>query len=120
MKGPLGIGLEQQRSKSAPLPNVGLYGSIKLFGPVALQGNVDAFKLKVGNYKGKLLDGQLGLDYRFAKNFGAGIGYRYAYYKITGDTHNWHGSSPMTTRAGGLSGVGPLVRLVRRYLSAPA
>ncbi len=91
VKGPLGIGLEQQRSKSAPLPNVGLYGSIKLFGPVALQGNVDAFKLKVGNYKGKLLDGQLGLDYRFAKNFGAGIGYRYAYYKITGDTHNWHG-----------------------------
>jgi hypothetical protein len=90
-EGPLGIGLEEHRSKSAPLPNVGLYGSIKLFGPVSLQGNVDAFQMKYGHYKGKLLDGQLAADYRFAKNFGAGLGYRYAWYRITGDTHNWHG-----------------------------
>lgn len=84
-------GLEEHRSKSAPLPNVGLYGSMQLFGPVSLQGNVDAFKMKYGHYKGTLVDGQLALNYRFAKNFGAGLGYRYAYYKIEGNTHNWHG-----------------------------
>jgi hypothetical protein len=90
-EGPLGIGREEHRSKSAPLPNVGLYGSIDLFGPVSLQGNVDAFKMKAGHYKGELVDGQLALNYRFASHFGAGLGYRYAHYKVTGNTHNWHG-----------------------------
>lgn len=90
-EGPLGLGLEEHRSKSAPLPNLGVYGSVKLFGPVSLQGNADAFAMKAGHYKGRLFDGQVALNYRFARNFGAGLGYRYAYYKITGNTHNWHG-----------------------------
>jgi hypothetical protein len=89
--GPLGITLEEHRSKSAPLPNVGLYGTVKLAGPLSLQGNVDAFKMKYGHYKGELFDGQLAVNYRFAEHFGAGVGYRYAHYKVTGTTHSWHG-----------------------------
>jgi len=84
--------LEEHRSKSAPLPNVGLYGSTALWGPVTLQGNVDAFKLKVGNFKGTLIDGQAALNYRLMKNVGIGAGYRYAHYKIQAKTHSWDGT----------------------------
>jgi hypothetical protein len=88
----LNSALEEHRSKSAPLPNVGVYGSVGLWGPVTLQGNVDAFKLKVGNFKGSLIDGQLAVNYRFMKNVGAGLGYRYAHYKISAHTNNWDGT----------------------------
>jgi len=87
----LGATLEEHRSKSAPLPNVGLYGSIDLFGPVALQANVDAFKMKAGNFKGTLLDGQLSVEARVHKNIGLGLGYRYAYYKVEAHKHDWRG-----------------------------
>jgi len=88
----LGGALEEHHSKSAPLPNVGLYGNAKLWGPVTLQGNVEAFKLKVGNYKGALLAGQLGLNYRIVKNVGVGLGYRYAHYKVRARTNSWDGT----------------------------
>jgi len=84
--------LEEHRSKSAPLPNVGLYGTVNLTGPLWLQGHADAFKMKVGKWKGSLIDAQLAVNYRFAKNFGAGIGYRYAHYKVSADTSSWFGT----------------------------
>ena len=87
----LGATLEEHRSKSVPLPNVGLYGNIDLFGPIALQATVDAFKMKAGNYKGTLLDGQVSLEARVHKNIGLGLGYRYAYYKVEGHKHDWRG-----------------------------
>lgn len=89
--GPLGVALEEHRSKSAPLPNVGVYGSVGLAGALSLQGHLDAFKMKYGKYTGRLLDAEAALEYRFAKNFGVGLGYRYAAYKITGRSHSWHG-----------------------------
>lgn len=85
------LGLEEHRSKSAPLPNVGLFGNVDLFGPLSLQGSVDAFKLKAGDYKGTLIDSQLGVEARFAKNFGVGLGYRYAYYRVKAHKHDWRG-----------------------------
>lgn len=88
----LNAALEEHRSKSAPLPNVGLYGSVGLWGPVSLDANIDAFKLKVGKFKGTLLDGQLGLNYRIVKNLGVGVGYRYAHYKIQAHTNSWDGT----------------------------
>jgi hypothetical protein len=84
--------LEEHRSKSAPLPNVGLYGNVRLWGPITAQGNIEAFKLKVGNYKGTLLAGQLGLNYRIVRNLGLGLGYRYAHYKIQAHTNSWDGA----------------------------
>jgi hypothetical protein len=88
----LNSALEEHRSKSAPLPNVGLYGSLVLWGPIVLQGNIDAFKVKVGKYKGTLLDGQIALNYRIVKNLGVGAGYRYAHYKIQARTSSWDGT----------------------------
>ena len=90
-EGPLGITLEEHRSKSAPLPNVGLYGSTRLGGNFSLVGNVDAFKMKYGNYKGQLFDANAAVQYRFATHFGGGLGLRYAAYKVSGHASDWHG-----------------------------
>lgn len=87
----LGVALEERRSKTVPLPNVGVYGNVHLFGPVSLQGRIDAFKLKVGDYKGSLLDAQVSLEAHFARHFGAGLGYRYARYRVKADKDDWHG-----------------------------
>ena len=87
----LGLHLEEHRSKSVPLPNVGVYGNVHLWGPLSLQGNIDAFKMKAGDYKGTLIDAQLGVEARFAKNFGVGLGYRHAHYKVIADKSDWHG-----------------------------
>ena len=87
----LGVTLEEHRSKSVPLPNVGVFGNVHLFGPVSLQGNIDAFKVKAGGYKGTLIDSQIGLEARFARHFGVGLGYRHAHYKVVADKSDWHG-----------------------------
>jgi hypothetical protein len=83
--------LEEGRNKSFPLPNVGVYGNVHLWGPVSLQANADAFKMKAGNYKGALFDGHVALEARVLKNVGIGAGYRYAGYKLTADKSDWHG-----------------------------
>lgn len=83
--------LEEGRSKSFPLPNVGLFGNVHLFGPVSLQASADAFKMKAGNYKGSLVDGHLALEARLLKNVGVGAGYRYAGYKLRADKSDWRG-----------------------------
>ena len=87
----LGVTLEERRSKSFPLPNVGVYGNMHLFGPVSLQGSADVFKMKYGNYKGSLVDAQLGLEARIIRNVGLGLGYRYAGYRIKGSKSDWQG-----------------------------
>ena len=83
--------LEERRSKSFPLPNIGLYGNMHLFGPVSLQGSVDAFQMKYGDYKGSLVDAHVAVEARLLKNAGLGVGYRYAGYKLTADKSDWHG-----------------------------
>ena len=83
--------LEERRSKSFPLPNVGLYGSLHLFGPVSLQGSADAFQMKYGDYKGSLIDAHMALEARVMKNVGIGAGYRYAGYKLKANKNDWNG-----------------------------
>ena len=83
--------LEEGRTKSFPLPNVGLYGNMHLFGPVSLQGSADAFQMKYGNYKGSLIDAHVAVEARLIKNAGLGVGYRYAGYKLTADKSDWRG-----------------------------
>lgn len=87
----LGLSLEERRTKSFPLPNVGVYGNLHLFGPVSLQGNVDVFKMKYGKYEGSLIDAQIGLEARVIRNVGLGLGYRYAGYELKGSKSDWRG-----------------------------
>jgi len=67
----------------APLPTVGLYGSYALSPRWLLSGRVDYFSLDYNDYDGSLVNTQAGIDYRFTRNFGVGLGYRYIDYDLS-------------------------------------
>ena len=47
-----------------------------------LSGRVDYFSLKYNDYDGSLVNAVVAVDYRFARNFGVGLGYRYVDYDL--------------------------------------
>ncbi len=77
-----GIILSQARSHTAPFPNVTLYGSYNLGKVINLNARIDAFALKLGAYKGSLIDAQASVAARLQRNIGVGAGYRYVDYKL--------------------------------------
>ena len=66
----------------APLPTIGFYGSYAFTPRWLLSGRVDFFSLKYNDYDGSLINLTGGLDYRFTRNFGIGLGYRYVDYDL--------------------------------------
>lgn len=66
----------------APLPTVGMYGAYAFTSKWLLSGRVDYFSLKYDAYDGSLKNAAVGIDYRFHRNFGAGLGYRYVDYTL--------------------------------------
>ena len=67
----------------APLPTVGLYGAYAFTPQWLLSGRVDYFSLNYNHYDGSLTNFNVGVDYRFTRNFGVGLAYRYVDYKVT-------------------------------------
>lgn len=80
--GATGVG-SQQADALAPLPTVGLYASYALSPRWLISGRVDYFSLDYDEYDGSLVAAQGGIDYRFTRNFGIGLGYRYIDYDLT-------------------------------------
>jgi len=72
----------EARDTLVPLPTAGLYGSYKLSQQFQLRGRVDYLSLSYGNYDGSLINWLAALDWRFSRNWGAGLGYRYVDYKL--------------------------------------
>lgn len=66
----------------APLPTVGLYGSYALTPRWLLSGRVDFFSFSYNDYDGSLVNFVAGVDYRFTRNFGVGLGYRHVDYDL--------------------------------------
>ncbi len=66
----------------APLPTIGFYGSYALTPRWLLSGRVDFFSLKYNDYDGSLVNAVAAVDYRFTRNFGIGLGYRYVDYDL--------------------------------------
>ena len=67
----------------APLPTLGVYGAYAFTPKWLLSGRVDYFALNYNEYDGSLLNFTAGVDYRFSRNFGAGLAYRYVDYEVT-------------------------------------
>src|SRR5262249_19585565 len=67
----------------APLPTIGGDGADALTPRGLLSGRVDYFSLNYQDYDGRLLNFSAGVDYRFTRNFGVGLGYRYVDYDLT-------------------------------------
>ena len=85
----------------APLPTVGLYGAYALTPKWLVSARFDYFSLNYNEYDGELKNFTVGVDYRFARHFGAGLAYRYLEYelnstkpKLTGSV-NYQFSGPL-------------------------
>jgi hypothetical protein len=90
--GPAGLGFQNEaRDALVPLPTLGLYGSYKLLDELQLRGRVDYLSFKYDDYDGRLINWLAALDWRFAKNWGAGIGYRYVDYTLEGSNADFRG-----------------------------
>lgn len=66
----------------APLPTIGMYGAYAFTPKWLLSGRMDYFSMKYDAYDGSLKNLSAGVDYRFHRNFGAGLGYRYVDYTL--------------------------------------
>ena len=58
-----------------PLPAVALRADFQLIPKLFLYASIDAMYLEISDFKGSLLDVNVGLEYRIWKHFGLGLGY---------------------------------------------
>ena len=67
----------------APLPTIGLYGAYAFTPKWLLSGRLDYFSLDYEDYEGRLVNFTAGVDYRFSRHFGIGLGFRHVDYDVT-------------------------------------
>jgi hypothetical protein len=90
--GPGGVSFRTEGNNTlVPLPTLGLYGSVQVANGVHLRGRVDYLSLEYDEYDGSLINSLAAVDWRFAKNWGAGIGYRYVDYKLNVTKREFYG-----------------------------
>lgn len=90
-QGPITATTTRRRAALAPLPTLGLYGSIHVAPKVVATARADYLSLSVDNYDGRLLNLQAAVMYRVMDNVGIGAAYRYVDYKVDVDKDNWRG-----------------------------
>lgn len=81
----------RRRAALAPLPTLGLFGSVRVAPQVTLSARADYLSLSVDNYDGRLLNAQAAATYRFLENVGVGVAYRYVDYRVDVDKDDWEG-----------------------------
>lgn len=81
----------EEKNKTIPLPTFGLYGAYTFTPGWTGSGRVDIFKLKHGQYDGRLVNAQANLIYRATDKLGVGLGYRYDDYKVNSTRDDFHG-----------------------------
>ena len=81
----------EKRDTLVPLPTAGLYGTYKVSDQVSLRGRVDFLSFKYDDYDGRLINWMASVDWRFARNWGAGVGYRYVDYKLDASNPDFRG-----------------------------
>ena len=90
--GPNGPGFQTEtKDVLVPLPTLGLYGSYKFDDQWGVRGRFDFLSLTIDQYNGQLVNSMFAFDWRFAKNWGAGLGYRYVSYNLKSTTDKFHG-----------------------------
>jgi hypothetical protein len=75
----------------APLPTIGVYGAYAFSPQWLLAGRIDFFSLSYKKYDGTVLDTTVKVDYRFHRNFGVGLGWRYVDYDFTASDGSYKG-----------------------------
>lgn len=75
----------------APLPTIGVYGAYAFTPKWLLSGRVDYFSLNYDEYDGSLVNLSIGVDYRFTRNFGVGLGFRHVDYDVEVSKSKYNG-----------------------------
>jgi hypothetical protein len=81
----------RRREVLAPLPTLGIYGSVEPIPRVILGGRADYLSLKVNDYKGRLLNLEVSAGYRLSDKLTMGVGYRRVDYRLKVDKPKWNG-----------------------------
>lgn len=81
----------EEQNKTVPLPTIGIYGAYAFAPGWEMAGRADVFKLKRGQYDGRLINAQANLIYRLNSNIGIGLGYRYDDYKVSSTRDDFRG-----------------------------
>lgn len=84
-------GTQRRRKALAPLPTVGLFATQRIATDLTLGARADYLSLKIDDYKGRLLNAEAAMTWRFAKNVGIGAMWRYVNYRVDVDKDNWAG-----------------------------
>lgn len=76
----------------APLPTVGVFGSVALGGKWRLNADINIFALDFDRYDGFMSYLNLGLDRKFGDLIGAGIGYNFYALRLNAKDEDLHGT----------------------------
>lgn len=83
--------VSRRRKAFAPLPTLGLFGSVRVAPQVTATARADYLSLSVDDYDGRLLNAQAAITYRVFDNVGIGAAYRYVDYKVDAKRDDWQG-----------------------------
>jgi hypothetical protein len=90
--GPAGLAFQrEERDQLVPLPTVGLYGTYRISEQWQVRGRIDFLSFEYDEYDGSLTNWLAAIDWRFARNWGAGAGYRYVEYELDSTKGNFLG-----------------------------
>lgn len=81
----------RRRRIFAPLPTLGLFAHVAVLPRVTANARVDYMSLGIDDYRGRLINTQAALSYRFTRNVGLGVMYRYVDYTVRADKARWEG-----------------------------
>jgi hypothetical protein len=81
----------RRREALAPLPTLGLFGSVRVAPQVTVSARADYLSLKIDEYDGRLLNAQAAITYRVFENVGIGAAYRYVDYRLDVEKESWKG-----------------------------
>jgi hypothetical protein len=91
-----GLDVQTQSARSAveggdtilPLPALALRAEVQLYPKLFLKTSIDGMYLEVSNFKGSIVDLNVGLEYRAWKHFGFGLGYNFVNADVEGEGAN--------------------------------
>jgi hypothetical protein len=71
-----------------PLPALALRAEVQLIPKLFLMASLDGMYLELSNFRGSLLDANLGIEYRAWKHLGFGVGYNFLGVHAEGESSN--------------------------------
>lgn len=85
------VSISEEASVDYPLPTIGARGSARIGENWRVTGFGQFLKLKIDEYDGEVINFGAGLEWAFARNMFAGLGYEYYKYNLVSEKENARG-----------------------------